>query len=146
MLLAQPRREFGAESMGQPALVQDDEPVRPREGDLVADLLRPEAYPAPHPGRVELRETHVSQVFLTEGDVFKALVDITGVGKGRLRVDLLIPDKPGSIREVADLCRTAGGRIFSILGFVGLTFAILLRIRETGPHGHGLETITAGKA
>jgi MFS family permease len=32
--------------------------------------------------------------------------------------------------------------IFSILGFVGLTFAILLRIRETGPHGHGLETIT----
>jgi MFS family permease len=37
--------------------------------------------------------------------------------------------------------------IFSILGFVGLTFAILLRIRETGPHGHGLETITtASKA
>jgi len=33
--------------------------------------------------------------------------------------------------------------IFSVLGFVGLTFAILLRIRETGPHGHGLETITA---
>ena len=32
--------------------------------------------------------------------------------------------------------------IFSILGFVGLAFAILLRIRETGPHGHGLETIT----
>lgn len=32
--------------------------------------------------------------------------------------------------------------IFSILGFVGLTFAILLRIRETGPHRHGLETIT----
>lgn len=36
--------------------------------------------------------------------------------------------------------------IFSVLGFVGLTFAILLRIRETGPQGHGLETITAGKA
>jgi MFS family permease len=36
--------------------------------------------------------------------------------------------------------------IFSILGFVGMTFAILLRIRETGPHGHRLETITIGKA
>jgi MFS family permease len=36
--------------------------------------------------------------------------------------------------------------IFSILGFVGLTFAILLRMRETGPHGHGLETITTSKA
>jgi MFS family permease len=32
--------------------------------------------------------------------------------------------------------------IFSILGFVGLALAILLRIRETGPQGHGLETIT----
>jgi len=36
--------------------------------------------------------------------------------------------------------------IFSILGFVGLAFAILLRILEIGPHGHGLETITAGKS
>jgi MFS family permease len=32
---------------------------------------------------------------------------------------------------------------FSILGFLGLTFAFLLHQRETGPHGHGLETITA---
>jgi MFS family permease len=35
--------------------------------------------------------------------------------------------------------------IFSILGFVGMALAILLRIRETGPHGHGLETITTAK-
>lgn len=35
--------------------------------------------------------------------------------------------------------------IFSILGFVGMTLAILLRIRETGPHGHRLETITTAK-
>ena len=33
--------------------------------------------------------------------------------------------------------------IFSILGFVGLALAILLRIRETGPQGHNLETITS---
>ena len=32
--------------------------------------------------------------------------------------------------------------IFSTLGFLGLTFAFLLRQREMGPHGHGLETIT----
>jgi MFS family permease len=36
--------------------------------------------------------------------------------------------------------------IFSILGFIGLTFAILLRLRETGPHGHGLESITTSTA
>ncbi|MGA7293732.1 MAG: MFS transporter [Terriglobales bacterium] len=32
--------------------------------------------------------------------------------------------------------------IFSILGFLGVLFAFLLRQRELGPHGHGLETIT----
>jgi len=36
--------------------------------------------------------------------------------------------------------------IFSVLGFSGLTFAFLLRQRELGPHGHGLETITTAKA
>jgi MFS family permease len=36
--------------------------------------------------------------------------------------------------------------IFSILGFVGLALSIGLRIRETGPHGHGLETITTATA
>jgi MFS family permease len=35
--------------------------------------------------------------------------------------------------------------IFSVLGFLGVLFAFLLRQRELGPHGHGLETITAGK-
>ena len=32
--------------------------------------------------------------------------------------------------------------IFSILGILGVMFAFLLRQRELGPHGHGLETIT----
>ncbi len=32
--------------------------------------------------------------------------------------------------------------IFSVLGFVGMALSILLRLRETGPHAHGLETIT----
>jgi MFS family permease len=32
--------------------------------------------------------------------------------------------------------------IFSILGFLGVLFSFLLRQRELGPHGHGLETIT----
>ena len=35
-----------------------------------------------------------------------------------------------------------GMQIFSVLGFVGMMFAFLLHQRETGPHGHGLETIT----
>ena len=38
---------------------------------------------------------------------------------------------------------TPGMWMFSCLGFIGLFFAFLLRRRETGPHAHGLETITA---
>lgn len=53
---------------------------------------------------------------LTEGDVFRALVDLTGVDKKRVRVSLVVPDKPGSIREVTDICRAQGGTISSILG------------------------------
>ena len=36
--------------------------------------------------------------------------------------------------------------IFSIIGFLGLFFGWLLRQRELGPHGHGLETITTATA
>jgi MFS family permease len=32
--------------------------------------------------------------------------------------------------------------IFSVLGFLALFFAVMLRRQETGPHAHGLETIT----
>jgi MFS family permease len=37
-----------------------------------------------------------------------------------------------------------GMYIFSTLGILGLLFSFLLRRSETGPEGHGLETITAG--
>ena len=35
-------------------------------------------------------------------------------------------------------------KILTTLGFMGFLLAFLLRQRETGPHGHGLETIKAG--
>lgn len=52
---------------------------------------------------------------LTEGDVFRALVELTGAAKKKTRISLLLPDKAGSIREVADICRGQGGTLFSIL-------------------------------
>jgi hypothetical protein len=36
--------------------------------------------------------------------------------------------------------------IFSGLGFLGVLLAFLLRQRETGPHRHGLETITTANS
>ncbi|MCG6928741.1 MAG: MFS transporter [Acidobacteria bacterium] len=37
---------------------------------------------------------------------------------------------------------TPGMWMFSTLGIAGLLFSWMLRVRETGPHAHGLETIT----
>ena len=34
-------------------------------------------------------------------------------------------------------------KILTVMGFIGFALALLLRQRETGPKGHGLETITA---
>ena len=52
---------------------------------------------------------------VTEGDVFRALAEVTGVGRKSTRISLVLPDKPGSIMEVADVVRARGGKIFSIL-------------------------------
>ena len=38
---------------------------------MKTQLARPEASPEPRPLRVELRETHISFVFLADADVFK---------------------------------------------------------------------------
>jgi acetoin utilization protein AcuB len=52
---------------------------------------------------------------VTEGDIFRALTEVTGVTRKSTRISLVIPDRPGSIMEVADVVRARGGRIFSIL-------------------------------
>jgi MFS family permease len=41
---------------------------------------------------------------------------------------------------------TPGMWAFSILGFLALFFAVMLRREETGPNAHGLETITASSS
>jgi acetoin utilization protein AcuB len=52
---------------------------------------------------------------VTEGDVFKALTEVTGVRRKSTRISLTLEDKPGSIMAVADIVRAKGGRIYSIL-------------------------------
>jgi acetoin utilization protein AcuB len=52
---------------------------------------------------------------VTEGDIFRALVEVTGVRRKSTRISLTLEDKPGSIMGVADVVRAKGGRIYSIL-------------------------------
>lgn len=52
---------------------------------------------------------------ITKDDIFRALISLTGVGKRGIQFACIIKDKPGSVMEVANLVRSAGGRMVSIL-------------------------------
>lgn len=52
---------------------------------------------------------------ITKSDVFKVMTSLTGVHKGGIHFAFELEDRPGSIREVADVIREYGGRMVSIL-------------------------------
>jgi len=52
---------------------------------------------------------------ISDKDIFRSLVDITGVRHGGHRICVTIEDRPGSIKEVADIIRKYGFRLQGIL-------------------------------
>jgi len=52
---------------------------------------------------------------ITQTDIFKALIHISGVYKGHIQFALCLEDRPGSVKEVGDVIRSFGGRMVSIL-------------------------------
>jgi acetoin utilization protein AcuB len=52
---------------------------------------------------------------ITKGDLFRVLISLTGVGKRGIQFAFQLKDRPGSIKEVADIIRDYAGRIVSIL-------------------------------
>ncbi len=52
---------------------------------------------------------------ISDKDIYRALVDITGVRHGGHRVCVTIEDRPGSIKEVADIVRKHNFRLQGIL-------------------------------
>jgi acetoin utilization protein AcuB len=52
---------------------------------------------------------------ISDRDIFRVLVDITGVRHGGHRVSVTVEDRAGSVREVADIIRKHGFRLQSIL-------------------------------
>ncbi|MDD3582213.1 MAG: CBS and ACT domain-containing protein [Desulfobacca sp.] len=52
---------------------------------------------------------------ITQSDVFRAFVNITGIYRGNIQFAFQLEDRPGSIKEVADVIRAHGGRTVSIL-------------------------------
>jgi len=62
---------------------------------------------------------------ITQTDLFRVLISLTGVGKKGVQFAFLLEDRPGSIKDVADVIRAYGGRMASILSSY-----------EKAPEGH----------
>jgi acetoin utilization protein AcuB len=52
---------------------------------------------------------------ITESDLFKVMVSLTGLKKRGIKFAFQLEDTPGSIKELADIIREHGGRIAAIL-------------------------------
>jgi acetoin utilization protein AcuB len=52
---------------------------------------------------------------ITQQDLFKVLITLTGVGKRGVQFAFQLEDRAGSIKEVTDIIRSYGGRMVSIL-------------------------------
>ncbi len=73
---------------------------------------------------------------ISDKDIFHALVDITGVRHGGHRICVTIEDRPGTIREVADIIRRHGFHLQGILtSYEGAREGlrkVVIRTTETG--------------
>jgi acetoin utilization protein AcuB len=74
---------------------------------------------------------------ITQSDVFRAFVNITGIYKGGVQFAFSLEDKPGSIKEVADMVREHGGRMVSILSSTDMvaegTRNVYIRVQDMAP-------------
>ncbi|MCU0603244.1 MAG: CBS and ACT domain-containing protein [Desulfobacterales bacterium] len=52
---------------------------------------------------------------ITQTDLFRVLIALTGVGKRGIQLAFQVADRPGSIKDLADPIRKHGGRMVSIL-------------------------------
>lgn len=52
---------------------------------------------------------------ITQREIFLALLSLTGFGKKGIQIAVEVDDRPGSIKEVTDVVRNAGGRLVSLL-------------------------------
>jgi len=52
---------------------------------------------------------------ITSTDLYKALIALSGLGKRGIQFAFQVEDRPGSIKELTDIIRAAGGRIASIM-------------------------------
>lgn len=52
---------------------------------------------------------------ITETDIFKALVNITGAYEGGIKIGIRLSSEPGTLKPALDILRTHGARVISVL-------------------------------
>jgi acetoin utilization protein AcuB len=62
---------------------------------------------------VDNREQVVGTI--TQTDLLRVLISLTGIGNGGIQFGFQVEDRPGSIKEMANIIRQFGGRMVSIL-------------------------------
>ncbi len=74
---------------------------------------------------------------ISDCDIFRSLVDISGVRHGGHRITVLIKDAPGTIMEVTDIVRAAGFNLRSIMtSYEGVRKGMrMLMVRTEGDKG-----------
>jgi acetoin utilization protein AcuB len=81
---------------------------------------------------------------ITQSDVFRAFMHITGVLQGGVQFALRLEDRPGLIKEVVDLLRARGARFVSLLSSYATTQTgfrdVYIRVKDLSP-----EAVTAAK-
>lgn len=94
--------------------IMSKDPVTIREDDTVEEaavvMLRHKISRLP-----VLKESGKLVGIITDTDIFKVLVSLTGVYLGDMQFAFELEDRSGSIKEVADVIRQAGARMVSIL-------------------------------
>ena len=56
---------------------------------------------------------------ITQTDLFRLFITLTGLSKRGIQFAFQMEDRPGSIKEAADIIRKYGGRVISILSHCG---------------------------
>jgi acetoin utilization protein AcuB len=101
-----------AETRARDIMVADPVTIRPDQTVEVAAVMMLEHRLTGIPVTTEQGEI---LGIITQGDVFKVLISITGIYQPGIQFAFNLEDRPGSIKEVADVIRDEGGQVVSIL-------------------------------
>jgi acetoin utilization protein AcuB len=76
---------------------------------------------------------------ITQSDVFRAFMHITGIQQGGVQFALRLEDRPGLIKEVVDLLRERGARFVSLLTSYATAREgfrdVYIRVKNLAPEG-----------